>query len=324
MSTLQYRGLELTKWLRNFVKYMIARRDIEQEIVDVSQKDNHKDAMNWFESMTNYLNGSNNILLKIVSKLFMNNLITAYSKYDHNVIEDDRKENEEHSGILTKYEKYEIYPGKKVEKLSSRYYELDCMVKFYVSIKKQFEAIMMNEKFENLDEIETFLNNKLLIKENEDILKIKDMVLSTLNMNCIKVPILEIAIPATIIENQYGNTYKSWIRYPLTQTYVEKTKLFIERCKYLRDNIVCIIYSSVEKRCLLYPTIHTSPNKYFKCIGCQKIYAQLLCKNCNLAHYCSVQCQRGHWDKFHKRECKKYANLSSPTKCIVFKYRLNI
>ena len=59
--------------------------------------------------------------------------------------------------------------------------------------------------------------------------------------------------------------------YPLTQTYVEKTKLFIERCKYLRDNIVCIIYSSVEKRCLLYPTIQTSPDKYFKCIGCQKI-----------------------------------------------------
>ena len=86
---------------------MIARRDIEQQIADVSQKDNHKDAMNWFESMTNYLNGSNNILLKIVSKLFMNNLITAYSKYDHNVIEDDRNENEEieeHSGISTKYQ----------------------------------------------------------------------------------------------------------------------------------------------------------------------------------------------------------------------------
>ena len=306
MSTLQYRGLELTKWLRNFVKYMIARRDIEQEIVDVSQKNNHKDAMNWFESMTNYLNGANNILLKIISKLFINNLYKSYNKYTNN----------NNNLIATKYEKYEIYPGKKIEKLSSRYFELDCMVKFYVSVKKQFESIMVEEKFENIQEIEKFLKEKLLI--DPSIISMKKQLLSSLNMNNIKLPILEIAIPATIIENQYGTTYKNWIRYPLTQTYVEKTKLFIERCKYLRDNILCIIYSSVEKRCLLYPTLHTSPNKYFKCIGCQKIYAQLLCKNCNLAHYCSIQCQHQHWDKFHKRECKKYANLSKPTTNLIF------
>jgi len=292
MSTLQYRGLELTKWLRNFVKYMIARRDIEQEIVDVSQKNNHKAAMNWFESMTNYLNGANNILLKIISKLFIKNLILSYNKY----------------------EKHEIYSGKKIEKLSSRYFELDCMVKFYVSVKKQFEKVMVNEKFESVQAIEKFVNDKLLNEEN--VISTKNMLLSSLNMPCIKVPILEIAIPATIIENQYGNTYKSWMRYPLTQTYVEKTKLFIERCKYLRDNILCVIYSSVEKRCLLYPTLQTQPNKYFKCIGCQKIYAQLLCKNCNLAHYCSIQCQHQHWELQHKKECKKYDTMSSPSRII--------
>merc|ERR1711933_108551 len=107
MSTLQYRGLELTKWLRNFVKYMNARRDIEQEIVDVSHKENHKDAMDWFESMTNYLNGANNILLKIISKLFMNNLIVSYNKYQN-----DNKEEKKDNLIPSKYEKYEIYPGK--------------------------------------------------------------------------------------------------------------------------------------------------------------------------------------------------------------------
>eukprot|EP00483_Globobulimina_turgida_P006448 UN06458 len=84
MSTLQYRGLELTKWLRNFVKYMIARRDIEQEIVNVSNKKTHKEAMHWFESMTNYLNGANNILLKIISKLFLDNLLKSYNKYNDN------------------------------------------------------------------------------------------------------------------------------------------------------------------------------------------------------------------------------------------------
>jgi len=304
MSTLQYRGLELTKWLRNFVKYMIARRDIEQEIVDVSGKANHKEAMNWFESMTNYLNGANNVLLKIVSQLFMSNLVNAYNKYDH----------EQQSQAL-QYEKYEIYAGKKIEKLSSRYFELDCMVKFYVSMKKEFESVMLKEKFESLQEAETFLNDKVL--SAEEVMSSKNQMLSALKMGSTRIAMLEIAIPATIIENQYGSTYKNWMRYPLTQTYVEKAKLFIERCKYLRDHVLCIIYSSVEKRCLLYPTLHTSPNKYFKCIGCQKIYAQLLCKNCNLAHYCSIQCQHQHWDKFHKRECKKYANLSSPTKSIV-------
>ena len=56
LSTLQHRGLELTKWLRGFVKYMVARRDIEQEIVDVSGKRTHTEAMDWFDLMTNYLN----------------------------------------------------------------------------------------------------------------------------------------------------------------------------------------------------------------------------------------------------------------------------
>merc|ERR1711933_687198 len=144
MSTLQYRGLELTKWLRNFVKYMIARRDIEQEIVDVSYKDTHKEAMDWFESMTNYLNGANNILLKIISKLFVNNLLCSFNKYNHKK-QDEQKQSDSIS--TAQYQKFEIYPGKKIEKLSSRYFELDCMVKFYVSVKKQFESVMMKETF---------------------------------------------------------------------------------------------------------------------------------------------------------------------------------
>jgi len=311
MSTLQYRGLELTKWLRNFVKYMIARRDIEQEIVDVSHKDNHKDAMDWFESMTNYLNGANNILLKIISKLFMNNLVCSFDKYK------DKEEQKQLDVSTSKYQKFEIYPGKKIEKLSSRYFELDCMVKFYVAVKEQFEAVMMKETFESVEEIEKFIKEKLMNEEN--VIASKNMMLTSLKMPNIKIPILEIAIPATIIENKYGNAYKSWMRYPMTQTYVERAKLFIERCKYLRDHILSIIFSSVEKRCLLYPTLHTSPNKYFKCIGCHKIYAQLLCKNCNLAHYCSSQCQKNHWESLHKKECKKYANLSAATVNVVIK-----
>merc|ERR1712087_50818 len=147
MSTLQYRGLELTKWLRNFVKYMIARRDIEQEIVDVSRKKDHKAAMAWFESMTNYLNGANNVLLKIISKLLLRNLALAHSKYakgkeeeeevsaqaqpQPNECEKEQKEDEQDSDsvVATKFERHEIYGGKKIQKLSSRYFELDCMVK---------------------------------------------------------------------------------------------------------------------------------------------------------------------------------------------------
>merc|ERR1712176_1692109 len=159
----------------NFVKYMIARRDIEQEIVNVSQRNNHKDAMNWFESMTNYLNGANNILLKIISKLFINNLIVSYNKYQN-----DNKEEKKDNLIPSKYEKYEIYPGKKIEKLSSRYFELDCMVKFYVSVKKHFESVMMNEKFENVQQIEDFIKEKIM--SEKDVVSTKNMLSSSLNM----------------------------------------------------------------------------------------------------------------------------------------------
>jgi len=379
MSTLQYRGLELTKWLRNFVKYMIARRDIEQEIVDVSLKKNHKEAMLWFEAMTNYLNGANNVLLKLISKLLLSNLMTSYSKYPHHDTqhshaaaneaeeeEEDEKDEEEeetereHKEVVEeqavststlkeqsssgkqsgdvcaskaaatesgaksvsscivngKFEKHEIYPGKKVEKLSSKYFELDCMVKLFVSIKNRFESVMAKETFESVGDVEKFVTETLMTEES--IQSEKESMLSSLHMQSVRVAVLEVQIPATIIENQYGSTYKSWIRYPLTSSYMEKTKLFMERCKYLRDVPLCIIYSSVEKRCLLYATLQASPNKFPKCVGCSKIFAALLCKECNLAHYCSVKCQRVHWDKFHKRECRKYKQASEATSWLLF------
>jgi len=329
MSTLQYRGLELTKWLRNFVKYMIARRDIEQEIVDVSRKKDHKAAMAWFESMTNYLNGANNVLLKIISRLLLRNLARAHSKYTHATDNDNdkaaqpnecEKEKEKEDGdsvvVPTKFERHEI-GGKKIEKLSSRYFELDCMVKLYVSIKKRFEAVMADERFDDVAAVQKFVEERLLV--DEEVSATKRMLLSSLGLPCVKVAVLEVRIPATVIENQYGSTYKTWMRYPLTQKVLERTKLFLERCKFLRDTVLCIIYSTVEKRCLLYATMVTSPNKFYKCIGCHKIYGQLLCKNCNLAHYCSAECQRLHWDKCHKVECQKYSALSAPTCSIVLK-----
>jgi len=381
MSTLQYRGLELTKWLRNFVKYMIARRDIEQEIVDVSLKPTHKEAMNWFESMTNYLNGASNVLLKIVSKLLMDNLMTSYSKYPNEreaADQDDAKQQDDASNLnhsrkgpqtpsdsptdlttdsieanadcrpnsdtttpaapnsksatidsnasdgdgdplslqCAKFEKYEIYPGKKIEKLSSKYFELDCLVKLYLCTKNRFDVVMAKETFADIESVKKFVNETLLIEEG--IQCQKESTLSSLRMQSIRVALLEVQIPATIIENQYGAIYKSWIRYPLTANYLERTKLFMDRCKYLRDVPLCIIYSSVEKRCLLYATIQTSPNKHPKCMGCNKVFGALLCNECNLAHYCSVKCQRGHWDKFHKRECRKYKQASEATSWLLF------
>merc|ERR1712130_470632 len=336
-----------------------------------------------FESMTNYLNGASNVLLKIVSKLLMHNLTTSFSKYPTEdalteaVDDDDTKQQESthdatnqetqivsdsatnltkdsiessadsgcSSNIVTssdsdhdpesrmtsvtkhrdgdllslqcaKFEKYEIYPGKKIEKLSSKYFELDCLVKIYLSTKNRFDAVMAKETFADIESVKKFVNETLLVEEG--IQSQKESTLSSLRMQSIRVALLEVQIPATIIENQYGALYKSWIRYPLTANYIEKTKLFMDRCKHLRDVPLCIIYSSVEKRCLLYATVHSAPNKFPKCMGCNKIFAALLCNECNLVHYCSAKCQRGHWDKFHKRECRKYKQASEATRWLPF------
>merc|ERR1739838_293914 len=162
------------------------------------------------------------------------------------------------------------------------------MVKLYVSIKNHFESVMAKETFESIESVEKFVNETLMTEES--VQSQKAALLSSLHMQSVRVAVLEVQIPATIIENQYGATYKSWIRYPLTANNLERTKLFMERCKYLRDVPLCIIYSSVEKRCLLYATLQTSPNKFPKCMGCNKVYAALLCNECNLAHYCCVKC----------------------------------
>jgi len=203
-----------------------------------------------------------------------------------------------------------------VEKLSSKYFELDVMVKLYVSIKKQFESVMAKESFEDIGSVEQFVRGRLMA--DEAVQRQKEALFSALHLSSLRVAVLEVQIPATIIENQYGSTYKSWIRYPLTANYLERTKLLMDRCKYLREVPLCVIFSSVERRCLLYATLQTTPNKAIKCMGCNVIFASLLCKECNLAHYCSARCQRAHWEKVHKRDCRKYKGASDATLWMAF------
>lgn len=44
------------------------------------------------------------------------------------------------------------------------------------------------------------------------------------------------------------------------------------------------------------------------CANCRATGDWSICSGCRLAHYCSPDCQRGHW-KLHKAECKRQAEM---------------
>jgi len=77
MANLQHKGLQLTKWLRGFVNYMMDRRDIEQQILDYSGYKSSKEAMKWFESLCKALSAGQAILLRLICRSMLWNLIQA-------------------------------------------------------------------------------------------------------------------------------------------------------------------------------------------------------------------------------------------------------
>jgi len=77
MSNLQLKGMQLTKWLRGFVKYMIDRRDVEQEILDHSGLPTVKAAMSRFDELTKALSTGQALLLRLICRAMMWNLVQA-------------------------------------------------------------------------------------------------------------------------------------------------------------------------------------------------------------------------------------------------------
>jgi len=77
MANLQHKGLQLTKWLRGFVNYMMDRRDIEQQILDYSGCETSREAMKWFESLCKALSAGQAILLRLICRAMLWNLMQA-------------------------------------------------------------------------------------------------------------------------------------------------------------------------------------------------------------------------------------------------------
>jgi len=77
MANLQLKGLQLTKWLRGFVNYMMDRRDIEQQILNYSGCQTSREAMKWFESLCKALSAGQAMLLRLICRAMLWNLIQA-------------------------------------------------------------------------------------------------------------------------------------------------------------------------------------------------------------------------------------------------------
>jgi len=74
MKNISCKGLELTKWLRGFVHYMLDRRDLEQEMLDYCGAKDAKGWHEWYENLSATMTAGQSILLCLLARLFMNNI----------------------------------------------------------------------------------------------------------------------------------------------------------------------------------------------------------------------------------------------------------
>jgi hypothetical protein len=74
MSNISTKGLELTKWLRGFVHYVMERRDLEQELLDYCGAEDAQGWTAWFENLGKSMSAGQSLLLLLIGRLFYNNV----------------------------------------------------------------------------------------------------------------------------------------------------------------------------------------------------------------------------------------------------------
>ena len=144
----------------------------------------------------------------------------------------------------------------------------------------------------------------------------KDLVIRSLQKKCKE---LALTLPGTTIEK----LHTAYII--LCDESVVFIKHFLEqsRCNYttqLRDNEMEIIKYFIHLEILqkhndnlllqcriLTPEINLLVTEAIEdmCSGCHEERANKTCTRCHLIRYCSIECQKNHWETTHKHLCKK-------------------
>jgi len=78
MNNISFKGLELTRWLRGFVHYMLERRDIEQQILDYCGAKNAKEWHDWYENLGATMSAAQSIILCLICRMFVSNVFHTY------------------------------------------------------------------------------------------------------------------------------------------------------------------------------------------------------------------------------------------------------
>jgi len=97
MQNISFKGLELTKWLRGFVHYMLDRRDIEQELLDYCGAEDAAGWSKWFENLGINMSAAQSILLCLIARLFLSNVC-------HVAMEEEKQKKEVATEVITEEE----------------------------------------------------------------------------------------------------------------------------------------------------------------------------------------------------------------------------
>jgi hypothetical protein len=142
-----------------------------------------------------------------------------------------------------------------------------------------------------------------------------------MNVNKLIVPYISLDLPSDIILtynkiDEDDPLVAVFRLHPLLGEEIYKFGIFLDRYDTNKEVICSLIWSTVDNIAICLPMVGLHP--YPTCWNCEKAFGILTCSKCNVAKYCSKNCQISHWKNAHQQNCKEMEYYASQHKYLIF------
>jgi len=194
-----------------------------------------------------------------------------------------------------------------------------------VHLTQQSEPQMEHERGLYADEINNFLDpffvelhqEKLPVENSERILQdvigrlqtyakgkteLLNDLMQSMNVSRLIIPYVEINLPGDLIlaynELEPEDPQVPWYQnHPLLASDIRLLGTFLDRFDTNSEVLCLIVWSKVDSVLINLPSVGLNP--YPLCWNCKKSFGMHVCGSCQIAKYCSKDCQVRHWSSEH-------------------------
>jgi len=151
--------------------------------------------------------------------------------------------------------------------------------------------------------------------------KEKERLLAIMNVKRIVVPVISLDLPGDIIltynKMEENDPLVAVFRlHPVIGEEVYKFGIFLDRYDTNKEVICSLVWSTIDNMVICLPMVGLNP--YPVCWSCERDFGTMTCAKCEVAKYCSKECQIASWKASHKSKCEEISYYTQQHKHLVF------